>query len=268
MQKKCLALALSAIMLSASVFAADASKPTSVNKPTTVNGVVIPEAKINFFIQQLTARGQQDTPELRAKLREDLIRNEIVTQEALKKGLDKDPEVISQIELARTQILFGAFINDYMKAHPISEADMKSFYDTQVKAHFSGKEYHARHILVATEGEAKAILAELKKGKKFDDLAKAKSTDKGSGANGGDLGWSNPADFVKEFSDALVKLPKGKITDTPVKTQFGYHIIKLEDVRDAKGPAYEEVKAEIQKELQNQMLQKMIADLRSKAKVE
>lgn len=262
MQKKRLALILSAVMLSAAAFAADAGKVA------TVNGVAIPEAKIDFFVKQLAARGQQDTPDLRAKLREDLIRNEIVVQEAMKKGLDKDAEVTSQIEMARTQILFGAFINDFLKSNPVSEAAMKSFYDTQVKAQFSGKEYHARHILVATEAEAKSILADLKKGKKFDDLAKNKSTDKGSGANGGDLGWSSPADYVKEFSDAMVKLSKGKITDAPVKSQFGFHIIKLEDMRDAKGPAYEEVKAEIQKELQNQMLQKLITDLRSKAKVE
>lgn len=259
MQKKCLALAVSAIMLSATAFAADVA---------TVNGVKIPEAKMTFLVQQLAARGQQDTPELRAKLREDLIRNEIIIQEALKKGLDKSPEVASQMDMARTQILFGAYINDYIKANPVADADMKAFYDKEVKPQFSGKEYHARHILVATEAEAKAILADLKKGKKFEDLAKTKSTDKGSGANGGDLGWANPSDYVKEFSDAMVKLPKGKISDAPVKSQFGYHIIKLEDLRDIKGPAYEEVKEEIQKELQSQMLQKLVADLRSKAKVE
>lgn len=259
MQKKCLALAVSAIMLSATAFAADVA---------TVNGVKIPEAKMTFLVQQLAARGQQDTPELRAKLREDLIRNEIIIQEALKKGLDKSPEVTSQMDMARTQILFGAYINDYIKANPVADADMKAFYDKEVKPQFSGKEYHARHILVATEAEAKAILADLKKGKKFEDLAKTKSTDKGSGANGGDLGWANPSDYVKEFSDAMVKLPKGKISDAPVKSQFGYHIIKLEDLRDIKGPAYEEVKEEIQKELQSQMLQKLVADLRSKAKVE
>ncbi len=260
MQKKCLALAVSALLLTATAFAADVA---------TVNGVVIPEAKMTFLIQQLTARGQQDTPELRAKLREDLIRNEIILQEAQKKGLDKDAEVLSQMDMARTQILFGAFINDHLKAHPIAEADMKAFYDKEVKPQFAGKkEYHARHILVATEAEAKTILADLKKGKKFEDLAKSKSTDKGSGANGGDLGWANPADYVKEFSDALVKLPKGKISDAPVKSQFGFHIIKLEDVRDIKGPAYEDVKAEIQKELQSQMLQKLVTDLRSNAKVE
>lgn len=262
MQKKHIAMAISAIIFSATAFAAEA------NKVATVNGVVIPEAKMTFFIQQLAARGQQDTPELRAKLKEDLIRNEIIVQEALKSGLDKNTEVIEQLDMARTQILFGAYISDYIKAHPIAEADMKSFYDTQVKAQFSGKEYHARHILVATEAEAKSILADLKKGKKFEDMAKSKSTDKGSGANGGDLGWASPTDFVKEFSDAMVKLPKGKIIDAPVKSQFGFHIIKIEDIRDAKGPAYEEVKADIQKELHNKMLQQLITDLRSKAKVE
>lgn len=259
MQKKCLALALSAMMLSATAFAADVA---------TVNGVKIPEAKMTFLIQQLATRGQQDTPELRAKLREDLIRNEIIVQEALKKGLDKNSEVTNQMEMARTQILFGAYINDYIKANPIAEADMKAFYEKEVKSQFSGKEYHARHILVATEAEAKTILADLKKGKKFEDLAKAKSTDKGSGANGGDLGWANPSDYVKEFSDAMMKLPKGKISDAPVKSQFGFHIIKVEDLRDIKGPAFEEVKEEIQKELQSQMLQKLVSDLRSKSKVE
>ncbi len=262
MQKKRFALALSAIALSASAFAADA------DKVATVNGVVIPQAKMNFLVQQLSARGQQDTPELRAKLRDDLIRNEIIVQEALKQGLDKNAEVISQIDMARTQILFGAYLTDYMKANPVGEADMKAFYDKEVKPQFAGKEYRARHILVEKEADAKTILADLKKGKKFEDLAKAKSTDKGSGANGGDLGWANPSDFVKEFSDAMTKLPKGKITDVPVKSQFGFHIIKLEDVREMKGPAYEEVKEEIRKELQNKQLQKLVGDLRSKAKVE
>lgn len=260
MQKKCLALAVSALMFTATAFAADVA---------TVNGVTIPEAKMTYLIQHLAARGQQDTPELRAKLREDLIRNEIILQEAMKKGLDKNAEVQSQLEMARTQILFGAYINEHLKANPIADADMKAFYDKEVKAQFAGKkEYHARHILVATEAEAKTILADLKKGKKFEDLAKAKSTDKGSGANGGDLGWSNPDDYVKEFSAAMVKLTKGKISDAPVKSQFGFHVIKLEDVRDLKGPAYDEVKDEIQKELQSQMLQKLVTDLRSKAKVQ
>ncbi|SFN12773.1 peptidyl-prolyl cis-trans isomerase C [Formivibrio citricus] len=262
MQKKRIALALSAALLSAFVFA-------EAGKATTVNGVAIPESKVDFLVKQVVARGQtKDTPELRARVREDLVRNEIVVQEAVKKGLDKTPEVTNQLEMAKAQILFGAYINDYVKNNPIPEADLKKFYEEQVKPQFSGKEYHARHILVASEAEAKAILAELKKGKKFDALAKAKSVDKASGENGGDLGWANPAAFVKEFGDALQSLPKGKVSSAPVKTQFGYHIIKVEDVRQAKGPTFEEVKGEIQQELQNQALQKMLADLRSKAKVE
>ena len=262
MQKNRIALALSAALLSAFVFA-------DGGKAATVNGVVIPESKVDFLVKQVTARGQAtDTPELRTRIREDLVRNEIVVQEAAKKGLDKSPEVTSQLEMAKSQILFGAFINDYVKNNPIPEADLKKFYVTQVRLQFSGKEYHARLILVGSEAEAKAILADLKKGKKFDALAKAKSADKGSGANGGDLGWANPAAFVKEFGDALQKLPKGKVSDAPVKTQFGYHIIKVEDVRQAKGPTFEEAKGEIQQELQNQALQKMMADLRAKAKVE
>jgi peptidyl-prolyl cis-trans isomerase C len=262
MHKNRIALAISAALLSAFVFAEG-------GKATTVNGVVIPESKIDFLMKQVTARGQaKDTPELRARVREDLIRNEIVVQEAMKKGLDKTPEVTTQLEMAKAQVLFGAYINDYVKNNPIPEADLKKFYEEQVKPQFSGKEYHARHILVGSEAEAKTILADLKKGKKFDALAKAKSTDKASGANGGDLGWANPSAFVKEFGEALQKLPKGKISSAPIKTQFGYHIIKVEDVREAKGPAFEEVKGEIQQELQNQALQKLMADLRAKAKVE
>lgn len=261
MQKKRIALAFSAALLSAFVCA-------EVGKAVSVNGVVIPESKVDFLVKQVAARGQaKDTPELRSRVREDLIRNEVVVQEAVKKGLDTTPEVTAQLEMAKAQILFGAYINDYVKNNPIPEADLKKFYEEQVKSLKSGKEYHARHILVASEAEAKTILAELKKGKKFDALAKAKSVDTQSGANGGDLGWANPAAFVKEFGEALQSLPKGKVS-APVKTQFGYHIIKVEDVRETKAPTFEEVKGEIQQELQNQTLQKLLADLRAKAKVE
>lgn len=260
MKKTCLAFAISAALLSTAAFSAD-------KIIATVNGAAIPEAKVDLFVQQLTARGQKDSPELRTKVREDLIRAEIVAQEASKKGLDKTPEVLGQMDLARSQILFGAYINDYLKANPVTDADMKKEYD-QIKVQFSGKEYRARHILVPTEAEAKTILADLKKGKKFEDLAKAKSKDSGSAAKGGELDWSPATNYVKEFGEALEKLPKGKVTDVAVKTQFGFHIIKLEDVREAKGPSFEEMKAEIQQELQNRALQKLMTDLRAKAKVE
>lgn len=260
MKKICLALAVSAAILAPATFAAEKAA-------VTVNGIIIPQSRVDFLIQQVASRGQKDSPELREKIREDLIRNEIVVQEAIKKGLDKSPETAAQLEMLRLQVLFNAYINDYMKTNPVTEAEMKKEYDS-VKVQFSGKEYHTRHILVPTEAEAKTILADLKKGKKFDDLAKTKSKDPGSAKNGGDLGWATPANYVPEFADALQKLSKGKVSDAPVKTQFGFHIIKVEDIRDAKGPSYEELKPEIQQELQNRKLNQLIVDLRSKAKVE
>ena len=254
-----IALALTACFLSAS-FAATAANVA------TVNGVAIPDSKVDFFLKQVAERGQKDSPELRARIKEELIRNEVLFQEAQKKGVEKHPEVQQRLDMAKQQILVGAFVNDFAKANPISDAELKKEFD-KIKVNFSGKEYKARHILVKSEDEAKAILADLKKGKKFDDIAKAKSTDKGSAINGGDLGWSTPANYVKEFGEALAKLPKGKISD-PVKTQFGWHIIKLDDQREAKGPSFEEVKPELQRELQGQRVQKMVEDLRAKAKVE
>lgn len=254
-----IALALTACFLSAS-FAATAANVA------TVNGVAIPDSKVDFFLKQVAERGQKDSPELRARIKEELIRNEVLFQEAQKKGVEKNPEVQQRLDMAKQQILVGAYVNDFAKANPISDAELKKEFD-KIKVNFSGKEYKARHILVKSEDEAKAILADLKKGKKFDDIAKAKSTDKGSAINGGDLGWSTPANYVKEFGEALAKLPKGKISD-PVKTQFGWHIIKLDDQREAKGPSFEEVKPELQRELQGQRVQKMVEDLRAKAKVE
>ncbi len=260
MKKICLALAATATLLAPATFSAEKAV-------ATVNGVVIPQSRVDFLVQQVATRGQKDSPELREKIREDLIRNEIVIQEASKKGLDKSPDVALQLEMIRLQVVFNAYITDYMKNNPVTEADMKKEYDA-VKVQFSGKEYRARHILVPTEAEAKTILADLKKGKKFDDLAKTKSKDPGSASNGGDLGWAVPGNYVPEFAEALQKLPKGKVSDVAVKTQFGFHVIKVEDIRDAKGPSYEELQPEIQQELQNRKLNQLMMELRSKAKVE
>lgn len=259
MKKNCLALALSAALLSSFAIAA--------GPVATVNGVAIPQSKVDLYLEQLAARGQQDSPDLRAKIREELIRSEIIAQEASKTGVDKTPAFLSQVELARSQILVSTYINDYIKKHAPSEADMKKEYDA-AKSQFTGKEYHARHILVKTEAEANTIIASLKKGKKFDDLAKTKSQDPGSKDNGGDLGWAKPENFVPEFGEAMAKLGKGKVTDAPVKTQFGFHIIKMEDVRDIKGPTYEQLKPQIEQKLQGDIVQKLLADLRAKAKVE
>ncbi|WP_373974491.1 peptidylprolyl isomerase [Chitinibacter sp. SCUT-21] len=254
-----LALAIAAASLSASVFAAPAGTVA------TVNGVAIPQAKSDAFVNDLAQRGQKDSPELRAKIKDELIKNEVVYQEAIKKGMDKSPEAMAQLDMLKQRIVIGAYINQYVKANPITDAELRKEYD-KIKVNFGGKEYKARHILVATEAEAKAIIEDLKKGKKFDDLAKAKSMDKGSGSNGGDLGWSNPKNFVPEFGGALEKMPKGKISD-PVKTQFGFHVIKLDDVRDAKGPSYDEVKPQLEQQIQGQRIQKLVDDLMKNAKI-
>ncbi|WP_410497554.1 peptidylprolyl isomerase [Chitinibacter sp. S2-10] len=255
-----LALAIAAASLSAGVFAA------SAGTVATVNGVAIPQAKSDAFVKDLAQRGQQDSPELRAKIKDELVKNEVVYQEAIKRGMDKNPEAMAQLDMLKQRVIIGAFINQYVKANPITEAELRKEYD-KIKVNFGGKEYKARHILVATEAEAKTIVADLKKGKKFDELAKAKSMDKGSGANGGDLGWANPKNFVPEFGGALEKLPKGKISD-PVKSQYGFHVIKLDDVREAKGPAFEEVKPQLEQQIQGQRIQKMVDELVAKAKVQ
>ncbi|MBB5190340.1 peptidyl-prolyl cis-trans isomerase C [Silvimonas terrae] len=234
----------------------------------TVNGVAIPQSKMDMIVKQLAERGQKDSPELRDRIKQQLVTNEVLYQDAVKKGVDKSADVQSQLDAAKQQIVVSTYVNNFVKANPVSDADVQKEYDRVIKANFAGKEYHARHILVKTEAEANDILAQLKKGKKFDDLAKAKSIDTQSGAQGGDLGWSSPTNYVPEFSAAMTKLTKGQITQTPVKTQFGYHIIKLEDVRDAKAPPLDQVKGEISQQLERQKVEKMVSDLRAKATVQ
>ena len=232
----------------------------------TVNGKSIPKNRADALVAGQTAQGQPDSEELHRAVREELVRREILTQEAQKKGFDKKSEIQGQVELARQGVLIGAYLNDYVRAHPIGEDQVKKEYDN-VKKQLGEKEYKVRHILVEKEDEAKVIVEKLKKGEKFDDLAK-QSKDPGSKDKGGDLGWANKAAYVKPFSDAMVKLEKGKLTDPAVKSDFGWHVIQLDDVRDLKLPAYDEAKQQITQRLQQQMVQKHIEDLRAKAKVE
>lgn len=260
MQTKIFAPALIAALLAGAAFAAD--KPVAV-----VNGVAIPQTQMDYILKQLAERGAKDSPELRAKIREDLITNEVVAQEAAKKGLSNDADVKIEVSMAQQNVLLKAFVQNFQKTSVISDETLRAEYD-KLKAQMPSKEYKSRHILVETEKEANDVIAALKKGKKFEDLAKEKSKDPGSKANGGDLGWAVPTNFVKEFGDALGKLSKGQVTAAPVKTQYGFHIIKLEDVRQPQGPAFDEVKAGIQQQMQGQELNKLIADLRAKAKVE
>lgn len=232
-----------------------------------VNGISIPQARIDLRVKAAAAQGQPDTPELRKAIREDMINLELLAQEATKKGLDKNPEVIEQIDLARESVLVSAYVQDYAKTHPISDDQLTQEYE-KLKTSLGGSEYNVSHILVDSEDEAKAIIAQLGKKGKFDKIAKAKSKDAGSAGKGGSLGWAVPSNFVPPFANAMLSLKKGQYTKEPVKTQFGWHIIKLDDVRSLKLPTFEELKPQIQQRLQQQAVQDMIADLRSKAKIE
>ncbi len=249
-----------------------APSPAAAQNIAVVNNKPIPKAKADAIIEQLRKQGQQDTPELQNAVREDLVRREVLMQEADKKGLAADPDVQQQLDRVRQQVLIGALAQDYFKSHPPTDTEVREQYDVLVKES-GGKEYKARHILVEKEADAKAIIAKLKAGAKFEDLAK-QSKDPGSAANGGDLDWAPASTYVKEFSDALVKLPKGQYTQTPVKTQFGWHVIRLDDVRDAKIPSFDEAKPQIasammaNQQWQQAKFEEMLKGLRDKAKVE
>jgi len=243
-----------------------AALPAMAQNLAVVNGKPVPSSRADVMVKQMVAQGQQDTPELRAMIKDELINREILIQEADKLGLGTQADVKSQVEIARQSILIRALVADYLKKNPVKDADIKAEYD-RFKAQASDKEYHARHILVEKEEDAKAIIVKLKAGAKFEDLAK-QSKDPGSAANGGDLDWAAPAAFVKPFSDAMTSLQKGQLYDTPVKTQFGYHVIRLDDVRAAKIPTLEEVKPQIAEGLQQKKLQAFQQQLRAKAKIQ
>ncbi|MBV8467579.1 MAG: peptidylprolyl isomerase [Burkholderiales bacterium] len=252
---------LAALVAAGAVHAAD--KPVAV-----VNGVSIPQEEMDFILKHQTEQGAQDTPELRAKIRDFLVTQEIIAQEAAKEGLDKTADFQMEAKLAHADLLRNTLFASYVKNHPISDDAMKAEYDKQVAGMGQQKEYHARHILVKTEAEANAILASLKKGKSFEALAKEKSQDEGSKANGGDLGWAQPDRYVKEFGEALTHLAKGQTTDKPVKSQFGYHIIRLEDARVPAPPPLDQVKGQLQQMMQRQQIDTLVNDLKGKAKVD
>jgi peptidyl-prolyl cis-trans isomerase C len=230
---------------------------------TAAGKELYPKPYFDFLLKERLAQGQPDTPELRNAIREELNTRELLVREAKKKGLDKNSDIKNQIDLAGQTVLVRAYVNDWIKANPIPDAELRKEYD-KIKAQMADKEYKVRHILVEKEDEAKDIVASLQKGEKFEKLAD-RSKDPGSKANGGDLDWNQPANFVKPFSDAMVKLPKGKFTTQPVQTQFGWHVIQVDDIRDAKIPPFEEVKPQLQQRMQAQHLDQYFKELRAKA---
>ncbi|MEJ7930017.1 peptidylprolyl isomerase [Ramlibacter sp. AN1015] len=259
--KKHLLAALAAVTVCAAL-------PAAAQNIAIVNGKPVPKARADALAEQVARSGRPVTPELSSQIRDEVIAREIFMQEAQKRGLDASPEFKSQMEMARETLLIRQLLADVQKTNPVTDEEVKAEYDKFVAAN-SGKEYRARHILVPTEAEAKAIIANLKKkGVKFEELAKKQSKDPGSGAQGGDLDWATANSYVPEFAEALTKLKKGELTEAPVKTQFGWHVIRLDDVREAELPKLEEVKPQIAQQLQQQKLMKFQEELRAKAKVE
>ncbi|HMS79782.1 MAG TPA: peptidylprolyl isomerase [Burkholderiaceae bacterium] len=233
-----------------------------------VNGKAIPSARVDEFVAALTQQGRPDTPELRTAVRDELIAREIFVQEAERKGLTRSTDVARQLEQTRQDILIRAVIREHLKNNPVTDAELKAEYDRLTKGAAGGdKEYRARHILVETEAEAKSIVEQLKKGAKFEELAK-KSKDPGSAANGGDLDWNGPDTFVKPFAEAMVKLEKGQLTEIPVKTDFGWHVIRLDDVREPAPPPLEQVAPQLKQELERRRVQTLQQDLKAKARIQ
>ncbi len=239
----------------------------SAQNIATVNGKPVPKARLDALMQQVAKSGQPAPPDLEKRARDEVVMREIFIQEAEKRGLAATPEYKQQMELARQQVLIAALFDEHRKKTPVSDADAKAEYD-KLKGANQGTEYKVRHILVEKEDEAKALIKQINGGAKFEDLAKKSSKDPGSGANGGELDYAAPGSYVPEFSQAMVKLKKGEMTDAPVKSQFGWHIIKLEDTREAQFPPFEEVKPRIQQQLQQQKLATFRDELKSKAKTD
>lgn len=233
----------------------------------TVNGVAVPRSRLDIMVRQQASRGGQDNEQMRAVMREELINREIIAQEAQRTGIAKQADVQAQLDLTRQEIVVGAYIRDWVSKNPVTDADIQKEYE-RVRAQAGDKEYRARHILLETEDQAKGMIAELKKGGKFDELASKNSKDGGTAQRGGDLDWNVPSAFDKAFSDAMIKLEKGKFTDAPVRTRFGFHVILLEDVRPVKFPPLADIRPRIQQQMVQAKLEELVKSLRAKAKVE
>jgi len=248
----------------------DAAKSKPAAESTTiakVNGVAVPRARQDLLMQQQGTRGMPDNEQTRAMVRDELINREVLYQEAQKSGVGKKPEVQAQVDMARQEVVVSAYVRDWVRTHPVTDAEVQKEYD-RAKSQTGDKEYRARHILVETEEQAKGLIDELKKGGKFEDLATKNSKDPGSAQRGGDLDWNVPSTYDKQFADALVKLEKGKYTDAPVRTRFGYHVIMLEDVRPVKFPALNEVRQRLSQQITQNRIEELVKSLRAKAKVE
>ena len=249
------------------LLAAFAAAPAFAQNIAVVNGTPIPKARADALIDQLVHQGQQNTPQLQMAVREELVNREILMQEALRRGLPNRPDIKAQISVAQQTVVLRALIEDFVKNNTPTDAEVTARYNALIKD-AGGKEYHLHHILVDNEQQAKDLIAKIKAGASFEDLAKQFSKDPGSGKNGGDLDWSDPKAYVPEFADAATHLQKGQMTDTPVHTQFGWHIIRVDDVRNITPPPLEQVRPQIVQQIQQEKLQAFEEGLRKNAKIQ
>ena len=256
-------IAFVACSASALAFTANVKDDKSV---ATVNGKAISKSLVDAMVATQTAQGRPDSEQLRSAAKDELVSRELLEQEAQNQGFDEKPEIKNQMELASQNVLINAYLQDYVRSHPISEDTLKHEFET-LKTQLGDKEYKARHILVDNEEAAKDVITRLKKGEKFETLAK-QSKDVRSKDHGGDLGWASASSYARPFAEAMVLLEKGKYTEMPVKTDYGYHIIMLDDSRALKAPSFDSAKPQIVKRLQMQLVAKRVAELRSKAKIE
>jgi peptidyl-prolyl cis-trans isomerase C len=249
------------------LLAAFAASPAFAQNVAVVNGTPIPKSRADALVSQLVKQGQQDTPKLQQDVRQELINREVLLQEAIREGIPSQASVKEQVALAQQTVVLRALIEKFLKDNQPTDAQIKARYDDLVKQ-ASGREYHLHHILVDNEQQAKDLITKIKAGAKFEDLAKQYSKDPGSGKNGGDLDWANPSTYVPEFAAAAQKLQKGQMTDTPVHTQFGWHIIRVDDVRNIAPPPLDSVKAQVVQQIQQEKLQAFEESLRKKAKIQ
>jgi peptidyl-prolyl cis-trans isomerase C len=247
--------------------------PAATDKPATppvatVNGTPISRADYDFYVKRLLqGRPNTDlTAEQKNQILDEMISMHLIADQAVKDGLDKDADVATSLEVLRLRILADAESQKYLKDKEPTDAELHAEYDTAIAA-LDKNEYHARHILVPTKEAAEAAIKKIKGGAKFEDVAKAESTD-GSKANGGDLGWFTLARMAKPFSEAVKTLKKGEMTQTPVQTQFGWHVIKLEDTREAPPPPFEQVKQQVASGVMQKKLAAYVDGLKKTAKIE
>jgi peptidyl-prolyl cis-trans isomerase C len=255
------------ILAPADAAAMQADDAQEANAIAKVNGKPIPQSRLEYLMKSKSLQGHSDASESMNHALHMLISQEVLYQEAARMGYEMNADVATQIEISKEEVVIDAYLRDYAKSHPISEDMVKQEYEYQ-KALSGDKEYKVQHILFEAEEEATLAVAELKKGASFEELAAQNSADEGSNNRGGVLDWAPAVRYVPQLQEALKKLEKGQMTEAPVQSEYGWHVVRLDDERQLTFPAFEDVKLKIYENLQRQAVDEIIAALRAKAEIE